>query len=171
MRPTRKKRRRIEIDIDDLDPEEKQKLIVAPKLPNKPSQLIRLALADLTAVEKKKSYYRVDMNIWHGTDSEPLPEPRCVVCFAGAVIAMAGNRPGLYLEPGHFPANICRKLAALESFRTGSVGEGLQKIVDSRKIPLMLQSLDVVITEYDTNKKQFKRDMIMLANMLAVAGF
>ena len=52
-------------------------------LPDKPSELIRLALSDLEKCEGD-SRYEVDMNEWH------VPTQKghvCYVCLAGSVMA------------------------------------------------------------------------------------
>ena len=55
------------------------------KLPNKPSELIRLAIKDLSAVEKLKEY-KVDMHTWHEAPND-YNYYKCQVCFGGAVMA------------------------------------------------------------------------------------
>lgn len=94
------------------------------ELPSVPSQLIRLALADLAKVEVREEY-TVDMGNWH----LPLPfadAPRCSVCLAGAVIAQS---LGAGLTEDVVPENFSRAtrdaLRALDYFRTGLVGCGL----------------------------------------------
>jgi hypothetical protein len=71
-----------------------------PKLAKKPSQALMQALEDLKAVERMKKTYIVDMNMYH----EPTTgdDGQCSVCFAGVVIARAGNDSALSLNPEHF---------------------------------------------------------------------
>ena len=52
------------------------------KLPNKPSELLKVALTDLELVEGD-SKYRVDMRNWH----TPQYDKTCEVCLAGSVMA------------------------------------------------------------------------------------
>lgn len=49
-------------------------------LPNKPSELLTLALDDLQACHRSKKY-NINMNIWYNENGA------CTVCLAGAVIA------------------------------------------------------------------------------------
>jgi hypothetical protein len=59
-------------------------------LPDKPSDLLQLALDDLELCEKDRNY-TIDMSEWH-TPSQDESE-KCAVCIAGAVIAKTGQRP------------------------------------------------------------------------------
>ena len=52
------------------------------ELPDKPSELIRLALADLRKCEADPRYL-IDMAQWH----RPVTSELCHVCLAGAVMA------------------------------------------------------------------------------------
>lgn len=63
-------------------------------LPNKPSELIAIALADLIKVEKSKKF-RVAMGAWHWT---PPGSNVCHVCLAGAVMACTLKSREIY-EP------------------------------------------------------------------------
>jgi len=92
------------------------------RLPNKPSALIKVALADLYLAEKN-SRFKIDMNTWHDPDSNA----RCCVCLAGVIMATSEESKGgtVDLVPSSFPPEIADKLRALEEFRTGDVEAGL----------------------------------------------
>lgn len=95
-------------------------------LPNVPSQIIRLALADLEKVERD-ARYEVDMGIWHqATKEDPsdyfrrVPRERCVVCLAGSVIAGSlGVAPDVDAHPEEFTEEA--KLMALDELRGGDI--------------------------------------------------
>lgn len=137
-----------------------------PQLANKPSECIIQAVADLVSVEKIKKTYTVDMNTFHEHEGNGL---RCSVCFAGAVIARAGNDPKVYIEPSYFPDDVRNKLHALDDFRNGDLSNGLRRF-GVKKIPIVLQSEYVNITDYQDNPKQFKKDMLELASNLTLLG-
>lgn len=134
------------------------------KLPNKPSELIRLALKDLKAVEKSKKY-TISMNrAYH----EPRDDAPCIICFAGAIIAKSLKQPvDLQLDPADFDADTSCKLRALDSFRLGEINEGLDE---------MGLKLDFIhyderrIIPYENSPKYFKRDMEELAQDLEDTG-
>lgn len=91
----------------------------AKRLPNKPSELIRVAIRDFREVLRLKKY-RINMGTWH----QPTPRGKtCQVCLAGAVIARS-----LAVSPKkeHCPMDrqgaTSRKLQALNAFRVGSFG-------------------------------------------------
>ena len=52
------------------------------KLPNKPSELLSLALKDLTAAERTKTI-NIDMGIYYEKNNDKT----CSVCLAGSIMA------------------------------------------------------------------------------------
>jgi hypothetical protein len=97
-------------------------------LPDKPSALIRLALADLRKVEQDPSY-EVDMNMWHVPRRS---EGVCSVCLAGAVMAKTFNAPrSLDCTPAglatwlHLDRGTSERIASLDYFRRGHIHGGL----------------------------------------------
>lgn len=133
------------------------------KLPDKPSELIRLALKDLSKCERSKRY-EVDMEKWHSPEAG-----RCLVCLAGAVMA---NTLRVSPEVKTTPSRLCisgsgnNKLLALDYFRKGHILCGLESIgIDYRALPAA-----VVVTQYWIDPKAFKRDMRRMATMLEQAG-
>jgi hypothetical protein len=90
----------------------------ALELPNKPSDLIEVALQDLERVEKDPRYV-VDMYKWHS------PNGLCKVCLAGAVMSRVVE-PTKWTTPSElFDATTADKLKALDEFRTGSIRDAL----------------------------------------------
>lgn len=149
----------------------KKNPIKTPKISKKPSVAIKQAVADLTAVEKMKAKYIVNMDVFH----ESLDNDKCEVCFAGAVIAQAGNDSKLNLGPNSFSLDVNNKLSALDSFRSGDVMGGLDLF--GVKIPKILQgktwdedSIMVDVVEYSEDPKQFKKDMLAIASDLEKLG-
>lgn len=147
-------------------------------LPDKPSELIRVALVDLEKCEADPRYL-INMGSWHSPtcdtdDCESCardrkaankPNGRCYVCLAGAVMAQSlDTSPRKAGYPGSFAE--AAKLRALNDFRVGSVLSGLQEMgLGSRNRP---ESRDVVAYEEDASA--FKRDMRTLADDLEKAG-
>jgi hypothetical protein len=131
------------------------------KLPDKPSELIRVALEDMRALEED-TRYRIDMGAWH----HPGPV-FCHVCAAGAVMARRlGVGPATKTSPSDFDDETSRKLFALDCFREGQVLIGLIRLdIAPGNYPL-----DVRITPYEVHREAFYRDMEALAAMLEGVG-
>lgn len=157
-------------------------------LPKKPSELIRVALADLKAVEKNEKY-RVNMNVWHARGFEyerhnngvlkfdergfPIKKSEhCAVCFAGAVMACTLKvDDSSEAEPIDkiFSKATTGKLLALNNFRSGYVRDGLLDMgVSHKKLEAVESFFDV--TDYEDDPAKFKRDMRRLAKKLEEAG-
>lgn len=112
-------------------------------LPDKLWQMLTLALEDLTAIERAKSRYVVQMDNWHvpgfvegklgvrkewDTDPDYMDRPKasCAVCFAGSVMACTLDiDPDKSMMPEDFPPIIEQKLAAVDAARSGDVREAL----------------------------------------------
>ena len=102
------------------------------KLPDKPSELIRLALADLEWCEDNEDY-RINMDTWHRFEGMETPmgednEHCCEVCMAGAIMAHTLELPRTTdARPGDFiNENTQRKLVAIDNLRSGSVKTALE---------------------------------------------
>lgn len=136
------------------------------QLPDKPSDLIELALADLTAVEAQPEVFKVLMDYWLVASEGPSI---CYVCLAGAV--MVGT-----LRCGHdismFPNEIGDpdtriKLCALNKFREGRIDIAFEYM--RLKLPSEFSGRRNII-EYELYPAKFKRDMQELANDLREYG-
>lgn len=152
------------------------------KLPDLPSDLIRLALRDLKQVEKMKKTYRVDMGTWfEAKDSHNYN--KCAVCFAGSVMARTCKLDPKDIELGFTDAvntltddlDASDKFIALDNFREGYVKRGLNRVFNITKyvgdkginFPGIM---DRHIVKYEKDKRKFKQQMANLANDLAAVG-
>lgn len=130
------------------------------KLPNKPSELIHLAMNDLEAVEKNP-LYRVDMEVWH-----EMFNTKCHVCLAGAVMACT-----LAFDPKKpffdIDMETNDKLCVLNYLRAGLINSALNRL--DINIPCGINDY-VEIVDYHKNPQQFKQDMYALAMYLELYG-
>lgn len=92
------------------------------RLPNKLSELMKVALTDLELVESDPSYIII-MDQWHKSQRDSFIN-KCEVCAAGAVIAKTLKGDMLQtLLPDDFDDNdIGEKLRAINSLRVGEFG-------------------------------------------------
>jgi len=152
---------------------------VEDTLPNKPSELIRVALRDLEYVEKSPQYL-VDMGTWF---SSAIPGGRpCAVCLAGSVVvrSLLKESPTRleeeFIGPLDFAYPISGKLYALDAFRRGCIHEGLARfygyteidlgrIIDLTGIPERL-----VIEPYHISSQKFHKDLQLTAECLRLCG-
>lgn len=134
-------------------------------LPKKPSKLIRLALADLTRVERSKKRYVVDMEHYHWPNYDPcVIKDKCSVCFAGAVMAKTLDAdPKIFHLPSEYPSKVCSQLGALDQFRQGHVLAGLALLGIDK--PEGIGSTRTVFP-HKCDPAEFKADMHKLANHL-----
>jgi hypothetical protein len=131
-----------------------------PRLPDAPSELIRLALSDLRKVEKDERYV-VDMDEWHW----PPPRGRCHVCLAGAVMAgTLGVDPREYILPASFSLD-SEKLRSLNTFRLGFIGHGLERLYGVGHLPEGVPD-HVDVPDYKRDRARFYDAMLAMADML-----
>lgn len=132
-------------------------------LPEKPSDLILVALEDLEKVEKSKTY-KVFMEDWHN----PFDGKKCEVCFAGSVMAMEGRlSKNKYVEADKcFDEKTWEKFYALNNFRRGMVVSGLNCMGIDAPDLLCEADMKVFVPDYDRNPSQFKADMLAISDML-----
>lgn len=131
-------------------------------LPDKLSDLILVALADLEKCERDPRY-NIDMDVWHELDGVV-----CHVCFAGVVMAQTkqGNISAK-LWPDSFLAGDENKFDSLNYVRTGDVTSAVTVFHDCI-FNLDLKNKDV--TPYEVNPTKFKNDMRSIAAMLKKKG-
>jgi len=135
-------------------------------LPNKPSELILLALKDLVLVERSKSY-EIDMGEWHTPRSDF--NDKCLVCFAGVIMAKTFKIDvSENVDPMDFSNATHSKLTSLDLFRIGDVGEAFETLGRSYTKG---HEFDRNITHYATNAGKFKREMRKLAADLAAKNY
>lgn len=126
-------------------------------LPDKPSELIRLALADLEECEKDPRY-AIGMVRWHAPE-----DGRCVVCLAGAVMAKSLDAP---IDQFVVPEDDQKALYALDEFRVGNI---LQALLYMGYPSSPIENYRF-INRYGTDRDVFKSDMRTLAEDLEKAG-
>lgn len=130
-------------------------------LPDKPSELIRVALGDLEKVEQDPRY-KIEMGSWVRAKNDGS----CAVCLAGATLVKTMNLPmGVSIKPHTTIYPIRRKLFALDHFRLGYISNGLSHM--GYKKPLIVKRNHV---HYAKDPVQFKQQMNQLANDLEAAG-
>ena len=136
-------------------------------LPDKPSELIRLALRDLFYVAYDPDY-AINMNYFHTGCLDPAWDGKCQVCFAGAVMAKTLNVPvDRHAIPEDFDDDTNYKLDALDSFRDGLIDMGLD-VLGLRTPEGMESARDIEV--FRDNPMQFHDDMESLANDLEGYG-
>lgn len=133
-------------------------------LPNKPSELIRIALTDLQSCVADPEYYIINMDTWH----EPVKNGKCEVCMAGAVMAKTLN---IDRERREFPSSLgskfSSKLCAIDYFRGGYVGLAFMRLLLSFKDG---KKYDRIIPSFDLKDKFFFA-MYRLADDLEKDGY
>ena len=139
------------------------------ELPHIPSELILIALDDLTKCEADPRYV-IDMEVWHAPRDL---DHRCAVCLAGAVMSQSLAAPlNINLAPYQDLGN-SRALQALNCFRQGAVPDGLTFLgygelhnwIDDEGYPR-----DIEITPYEDDPAHFRADMIALVKELKEQG-
>ena len=133
-------------------------------LPDKPSELIRLAVKDLTICEQMPETYKINMGVWH---DRMYGDNKCHVCLAGSVMAQTlGADPTREIYPSETDEQ--KKLRALSSFAFGEIEDGLSYLSLYGKIetPEMEE-----ICSYSLDPEQFKADMLELAQKFEDLGY
>lgn len=145
------------------------------KLPNKLSDVIDLALADLAAVEKMKAKYKIGMDeawherkeSWDNNDTQVL-DKQCTVCFAGSVMAHTFGKDNTeHTEPEDFTKHNMSRFFALDYIRQGQLDDAFTALDKDRPFGL---AEEVYITSYDRDRKQFKSDMRSVSKLLRAVG-
>lgn len=142
-------------------------------LPDKPSELIRVALEDLAKVEDDPQF-TIDMHQWYSRDyTEDYAGNRATVCFAcvaGAVISQRANLPtgAVFVDPSDFSVEVNRKLRAINSLRLGEIYSALSHL-DIERPASIREAYEVTAYDYDSGKA-FRADLEKLADTLEAAG-
>ena len=161
------------------------------KLPNQPSALIRLALADLAAMERRPRI-TIDMGTWFDSEVDEKGRQDCTVCLAGAVMARSLNelekasyKERVLKHPDDYGPIIRRKIKSLDFFRTGLIYMAVRIFFFSDDIlggvynPAKEKVFDrimnlpptIEITNYEDNRKKWRKDMRRIIRILEKAGF
>jgi len=144
---------------------------IPDSLPNKPSELIRLALRDLRTLETCKDY-SINMATFHKPDGLT----KCEVCLAGAVMACTlcvpkhqRASPMSFTDIiGYTPSRLEKKLLAINCLRVGCPEEACLFLGRTTSLKPRF------ITLYHKNRRcrryNFFKDMNQLADDLAQEG-
>lgn len=145
-------------------------------LPNKPSDLLQVALDDLRLCEKDP-LYAIEMGDWHKANG------KCRVCLAGAVMAktlrcsptssfvpsMIGSGYATHLTDlsGEQRLQLTKQLSAIDRFRSGYIGPAFSflNMVLPKAIPF---SMDM--HAYSASRSGFYDDMNKLIVLLKQHG-
>jgi hypothetical protein len=155
----------------------------AMELPDKPSDLLELALRDLEFVEQDDKY-RVRMWMWHLPERafmQPASPPLyCNVCLAGSVLAKTLNVPfDVPVLVSEFDASgdeafdkLVHKLRAVDYLREGDVGGALWILEYPREDVDNGRHLNRDVAEYDEdNPHWFYDSMRELVKVLRTNGY
>ena len=135
------------------------KMSITDKLPDKPSELIRLALHDLELCEQDDRYI-IDMGKWHRPEYDI-----CAVCLAGSVMAKSLNKKRHASGgPAKYKSITSRKLYALNEFRLGNIFIGIKLMLKDSENMLPFIPAPRLISKYDKNPIKFKQQMHQLAD-------
>jgi hypothetical protein len=95
------------------------------KLPDKPSELLMVAMQDLEVIESMPDKYVVMMSKWHNYSHGST----CSVCHAGAVMAntLKADAKHTYF-PEEFGEETKCKLMAIDCFRRGLLVDALERM-------------------------------------------
>ncbi len=136
-------------------------------LPDKPSDLIYVALRDLAKCERSPKY-NIDMTDWH----YPADDGVCEVCLAGSVMAKTfkvdRNEDLTPCGIGIAPSDAL-KLGALNHFRAGEIIYGLREI-NLHRSKEAENIKDIVVQQYHDNPTKFKANMRKIARHLKSIG-
>lgn len=147
-------------------------------LPNKPSELIRIALADLRECEADPNY-DIHMSSWHQFNNVTR---KCQVCLAGAVIAKTFDLPiKKAISPSDFELSggerTSFKLYALDQIREGKIYDGVWtimvgdiKIEDIKKIR-KVEWDNTPIPHHRIDREGFHTTLHKVANELEAIGY
>lgn len=156
------------------------------KLPNKPSELLLLALADLEVIETDSNYL-IDMITWHSPFRPIIGEPyKCAICLAGAVLAKSFKlKRHVIIDNNDLDTKIGLKLQSLDAFRMGYLGIAFHYLGLKRpeSIPVVLNDPTYLSTgiildnRYSfsdmslNNREEWKLHMLDLIGILQAEGF
>lgn len=146
-------------------------------LPDKPSELILLALADLEKCELDDNY-RVNMNVWHEydypTSMEHEYKPTCQICLGGAIMAQTLEVSlEECVDPSSFKGDLDPKLRSLNAFREGRLHEALKILSLERynsSIPRVVPTTSYTTITYGDNRTNFYQCMNNIVEILKRAN-
>lgn len=146
-------------------------------LPEKPSALLRVALADMKLCEADPKF-SIDMNVWFAPENQI-----CKVCLAGSVMAQTlKTEISEFLCPTDFEYDYTKSLMGLNQLRTGQIASAMKflnayeiwKASDFKNPLEMFFSYEEEIYQYinseATDRPRFYADMESLAQELERIG-
>jgi hypothetical protein len=143
----------------------------ANKLPDKPSELLMLAMTDLEIIEKNPKYI-ISMSNWH----DPF-EAKCSVCHAGAVMANSLKVPiNECVSPNtsDFSDDNNIKLQAIDGFRRGVFAGTLHMLASADNLPYFYRDDDNEWSISDLSKledrTQYKEHICTIIGILQAEG-
>lgn len=155
------------------------------ELPEKFSELAKLALDDLEKCERSP-LYSINMGVWHepnGLRDSSFQAP-CVVCLAGAVLAMHmeldPTQSISQLGSGTFEAATFNRISALDEFRRGRLVTALLEYYENSNDDALhdrigdfghLYPSNFFVPEYEDDAQGFKSKLRELAALLEKEGF
>jgi len=154
------------------------------RLPDKMSDLLKLALGDEAKAERSPKY-TMDMDQWHepewewDSDSNNDVMVNCNVCFAGAVISFTlGGEWGKNLSPEDYMNGNVQKLHALDKLRRGNIYAaaaymklvGVFRTAEEFAYHEFNKNGKVFINDYMFGRVPWRRSMFRLVGRLARAG-
>lgn len=142
----------------------------AVELPDTLSDLILLALDDLERAEASRQH-KVDMYAWHQPDAIKVRGSKCVVCFAGSVMAFTlGAEASKRLGPSNWDAVTERKLRALDQVRLGRIAIAIEVFHGRQDGFVFDGTVDVALVRYEKNPAKFKAGIRLVVDALKVVG-
>lgn len=158
--------------------------LINTKLPDQLSDLIELALADLTKVESQPDRYRVNMMDWVGKYNDDAPI--CNVCLAGAVMVgtcqldtesleFQSYTPSDLLDPSMTGAMMALNAARVGKIITALIYLGKRISVDTRdRISSALFEFQgpclARIVTYEKSPEEWKKVMNRIIEILRKEG-
>lgn len=125
------------------------------QLPNKLSELLRLAVHDAQLCEQDERY-ELDMRVWH----RGHPGGKCHVCMAGAVLAQTLQWGTETLDDSYFddPCPEPDYIGVINALRTGDVVFACELLTQDLPNEAGLRNLDyleeVIKSRYDSNERR-----------------
>ncbi len=151
---------------------------VEDTLPDKLSALVRVAVADMVRVRRRKGY-KIDLDVWHDSG-----EGVCTVCMAGGVIAGTLKAPkDKDLSAFDFQDSVENKLRALNLFRSGDIDSAIAYAHNTSVSGVIVQDdfeSDFRVRfsrrfnwdgKLNGNFKQFKKEALWAADWLEARGY
>lgn len=154
-----------------------RRIQVTKTLPDKPSELILVALKDLEKLENRRGIV-IDMGEWL-TENVEGGKKVCSVCMAGAVMY---NRLGIrphddpdsmnLITPGDLSDEATSaKLSALNHFRMGDINVGLVRMgLSCSSLPANLTDGEELSDLSFEDRPEWKNHMLDLAGILQAEG-